>query len=272
MTDAQSGTVTAFRVGQVISRSFSAFFANIVNFIPLAIVASLPIFVVALIVPGGEDAMMAGNEEDMMAEMGPMLGGVLVVSVVSMVTYLWLSAGVTYGVVSHLRGRKAGGIEILVRSLSSVPSLLLLTLVVIVAFAILFLLNFIPILGTIAFSVLAVWLYTVYWVVVPAIVVEGGGPFVGLGRSAALTKGHRWPVLGVIVLWIIISFVIAMILGMIVAGVGAAGAGGVIALIVNAIVQVILMGLGASVAAVGYHDLRVMKEGVGTEEIARVFD
>ena len=37
-------------------------------------------------------------------------------------------------------------------------------------------------------------------------------------------------------------------------------------------VCILLVGLEASLAALGYHDLRVLKEGVGSEQIAQVFD
>ncbi len=51
-----------------------------------------------------------------------------------------------------------------------------------------------------------------------------------------------------------------------------AGLAAVIGVVRTAVTQAVMMGLGASVSAVGYHDLRVLKEGVGTEQIAQVFD
>tara|TARA_Y100001960_G_scaffold259740_1_gene279797 strand:- start:137 stop:967 length:831 start_codon:yes stop_codon:yes gene_type:complete len=276
MSDAGTGAVSSFRVGAVISRSFSVFFSNIVGFIPLAVVASLPIVIVGVALPLDEAVLTSGNEEELLAAMGPMMWGLLAVTIVSVATYLWLSAGVTYGVVSYLRGRQAGSVEILCQSVKSVPSLLLLTLMAIAVFLVLAVLNFVPILGTIAFVAIGTWLYAIFWVVVPSIVVEGAGPIAGLGRSAQLTQGHRWSVLGIIILWIAISMMIGITAGAVVGAVGfAAGQGGlgsIVSVIINAIVQAVMMGLGASVAAVGYHDLRVAKEGVGADQIARAFD
>lgn len=44
--------------------------------------------------------------------------------------------------------------------------------------------------------------------VVPAIVIEGAGPFASFGRSLRLTKGNRWAVLGVILVTTVIVWVI----------------------------------------------------------------
>lgn len=102
------------------------------------------------------------------------------------------------------------------------------------------------------------------------------GPFAALGRSAQLTKGNRWAVLGVIVLWFIVSWLVMLLIALVIGGLGAAadgvGMASFIGVVLTAVIQVIMMGLGDSVAAVGYHDLRVINEGVGTDKIARVFD
>ena len=68
-------------------------------------------------------------------------------------------------------------------------------------------------LSTLGFALLilpGLWIYAVYSVTVPAIVIEGSG-FRALGRSAELTRSYRWPVflaLALILLFVIlISFV-----------------------------------------------------------------
>ncbi len=76
---------------------------------------------------------------------------VVLVIVLSVAGYCWLSAGVTYAVVSHLRGRKPGAVEILVQSLRAVSRLVLLALI-----------DIIPILGMLVFMVAIAWLYVVY--------------------------------------------------------------------------------------------------------------
>ena len=112
-------------------------------------------------------------------------------------------------------------------------------------------------------------------VAVPACVVENKGPLESMRRSAELTKGHRWKIFGVWVLIAIVAIIILIMVGVF-AGLGAVVAqglgrvliAGVISLILTAIVTAELYVLNAMI----YHDLRVAKEGVDTEQIAAVFD
>jgi uncharacterized membrane protein len=50
-------------------------------------------------------------------------------------------------------------------------------------------------------------LLTMWYVAIPVCVVEQFGPLESLRRSAALTKGHRWKIFGMVVVLIIISTV-----------------------------------------------------------------
>ena len=98
-------------------------------------------------------------------------------------------------------------------------------------------------------------------------------------RSAELTKGHRWKIFGVFILILVIVLIAAMIIGLIVAAVV-----GAIAFATEGIIALVLAGLlgliGAAVytaylnivLVMLYHDLRVAKEGVDTDQIAAVFD
>ena len=53
--------------------------------------------------------------------------------------------------------------------------------------------------GFVLLVVPGLWLYAVFSLVAPAVVIEGAG-FGGLGRSAALTKEYRWPIVGALIL------------------------------------------------------------------------
>jgi hypothetical protein len=99
-----------------------------------------------------------------------------------------------------------------------------------------------------------------------------------MGRSRALTKGHRWKLLGLMLLVILP----ALIFGAIVGALMFAVTGGFLAMaaafsttlgqIVNLIWNAIWTAFFAIVIVVTYHDLRVAKEGVDTEQIAAVFE
>jgi hypothetical protein len=107
----------------------------------------------------------------------------------------------------------------------------------------------------------------ILFVATPVCVVERLGPFQSLGRSAALTKGSRWRMFGMlIVIWLI-----ALISGGLTeALVGVAGPS--IALVVKVIWNGLLGAYSAILVVVTYHDLRVAKEGVDTDQIAAVFE
>jgi Membrane domain of glycerophosphoryl diester phosphodiesterase len=125
-------------------------------------------------------------------------------------------------------------------------------------------------------------LYLMWFVAIPACVVERLGPLRSLGRSRALTKGHRWKILGMILLILIAGLIVGILVGILVGvlltGLGAGSALGVSSVpstagqVVNLILNAILTAFLAILIAVTYHDLRVAKEGVGTEQIAAVFE
>lgn len=124
-------------------------------------------------------------------------------------------------------------------------------------------------LGTLALLLPGLWIYAVYSVTAPVIVIEKAG-FGGMGRSAALTKEYRWPILGAVILVGICSAVINFI-GLYIAGFF--GAIGVVALmLVTAALTAVAYGLSGISIALIYARLREIKEGVGVDELASVFD
>jgi len=108
---------------------------------------------------------------------------------------------------------------------------------------------------------------TMLYVATPVCVVERLGPFKSLGRSANLTKGSRWRVFGMIC---VVGFIGAIGSGMVEALAYAVGP--TIAPVVKVIWQGLLGAYSAILVVVTYHDLRVAKEGVDTDQIAAVFE
>jgi len=102
-------------------------------------------------------------------------------------------------------------------------------------------------------------------------VVERLGPFGSLGRSARLTKGHRWAVFAVFLLVFIAAAVIGFVVGFVLGSVQAATGGPVIT-VGTLIWNALWLGYYNSVVVMTYHDLRAAKEGLGTDDIAAVFD
>ena len=110
-------------------------------------------------------------------------------------------------------------------------------------------------------------LCTMWFVGLPACVVERLGPLTSLRRSWELTEGHHWKVFGMALLFSIASlgsFLIEFELG--------AVAGPTVGLIGKLIWMGLWAAFSAVVGAVTYHDLRVVKEGLTIDQITKVFD
>jgi hypothetical protein len=122
-------------------------------------------------------------------------------------------------------------------------------------------------LGYLLLFVPGLFLFTIWYVATPVCVVERIGPWKSLRRSQVLTKGNRWKLFGMMVLVAIITLV----------GKGLTGGltvmmGGTVGLVANLLWSALIGAFSAILGVVTYHDLRVAKEGVDTDQIAAVFD
>jgi hypothetical protein len=123
-------------------------------------------------------------------------------------------------------------------------------------------------LGSILLIVPGLILMTMWFVSLPACVVEKLGPLGSLGRSRRLTQGHRWKIFGILLLLLVVSFIGGAMIGELLAAVGGLAASAFGQWIWNSVWGVFY----ALVIIIAYHDLRVAKEGVDIEQIAAVFD
>jgi len=98
-------------------------------------------------------------------------------------------------------------------------------------------------------------------------VIEGTGIGQGFGRSRELTRGHRWGILGLLVLVVVAQWIVAFVLGLVGALLGPVGAG-----IINVAVTLFFAAFSSVMVAVGYYYLRAEKEGIVIDDLARVFD
>lgn len=127
-------------------------------------------------------------------------------------------------------------------------------------------------LGFMALLVPGAWLYAVFAVTVPAIVIERAG-FGGMGRSRRLTKDYRWPVFGVLFVMLLCTMVLGSISAAVPFLLGGGGFFGVtLMVLVNALVSALSYGLSAIAVALIYARLREIKEGVPVDRLSEVFD
>lgn len=264
-----------FRVGEVISQSFQTTIRNIIPFGIVAIIA-LVIMIVLFMLVGAIFGISMPMSPGMMGPGAqvPTMGagfvvGLVIVGLLVFAIYMGLMAAITYGTVRDLHGHPVGIGALLQSAITLIPPVIgtLLVLVgVFLGFAIVAgILAFIPILGVIVDLVLFVFLYIIFWVVIPVAVVERPGPVECLKRSIALTKGNRWRILGIILLLFVISIgvnIVSAILTFI----------PIIGVIIQVLLSAVVAVFSAVLIAVGYYRLRVTKEGVDIGDIAKVFD
>ncbi|KZM51311.1 hypothetical protein [Labrenzia sp. OB1] len=124
--------------------------------------------------------------------------------------------------------------------------------------------------ATLLFIIPGLWVYAVFSVMVPAIVIERVG-FGGLGRSARLTKQYRWPIAGALVLGLILIVVINFVVGLVIGLVAYIG-GTILATILFSALSAIGVGYISILVALIYARLREIKEGISVDQIASVFD
>lgn len=131
-----------------------------------------------------------------------------------------------------------------------------------------FIVPFLVGLGLLLLIVPGLWLLGVFAVVAPVVAVEGR--FLGaLKRSAALTKGYRWPCLVFVLIMVLIfvpfSLAIGVLAGFLTVALAPMGvtAAALSALVVFVLVFALVFPLGALWSTVLYVRLRELKEGPG---------
>jgi hypothetical protein len=235
-----------FSVGSVLSNSFGVWLANLIPFTLIGLLVYSPLIALqALAVAAAPDPSMAR------------LSAALV-QLLSNVASFVLTGALTYGAIQQLRGRRGGFFECVGVGLRRFfPILSVGFLMALCIFGGMFLLV-IP--GLVVMCML--------WVAVPVAVVEKPGVLASLRRSRELTDGYKWPIFWLNVLLIAVNVGATFVLTLyFLAGVDSSKADLWLTLLLLP-----LSSFWAVTAAVGYHDLRLVKEGVDVAALASVFD
>jgi hypothetical protein len=246
-----------FRIGHVFSRAWSVFSGNILTFMLVTGVAGLP----SLLMPRPSPVPQVDPFQN--------LGITLFLAFLLIVLGTLSQAIVLYGAFQVMRGKPI--------DLGESARIGLRRFFPIVGLAIS--MTLLLFLASLLFLVPGVILYMMWFVATPVCVVEQLGPWRSMGRSRQLTKGHRWKIFGLTLLVILPALVVGAIVG---AVMFAVTGGGFLALaaamattlgqVVNLIWNAVWTAFYAIVIVVTYHDLRVAREGVDTDQIAAVFE
>lgn len=240
-----NGSVTDFNIGGILQRGADVLGRNFATFGTLSALFMLLPFVSGLM-------MDFGLEVD---------GGVSVFAIGTLVMlwvmlYFLLFATLTHATICYLRGTPARISESLSWALGVLFPVIGITIIATIG----------TVLGTILLFIPGLMLMTMWWVAVPAAVVERTGIIESLRRSVELTRGYRWKVFGIIIFIYIGQFALDRLTNVVLS------AAPIFSLVVNFLIMAAITAYFAVVTAVCYHDLRVLKDGIGTHDIAKVFD
>jgi hypothetical protein len=238
-----------FRVGRVLGRAATIFSQHFITFFLVAAVAAVP---TVLLIQRNADAMVGGAPS---ANLLLMIGiGFLLAMVLGMLS----QAVMLHAAFQAMRHRPVSLGESLRVGFARVIPILLLAIVM----------GFVLGLAFLALIVPGLILLTMWWVATPACVVERTGPWTSLKRSAALTKGHRWKVFGLLLLLFVVNVFVSQILEVVIVLVGS----DILSILARLIWAALYGAYNAIAVVMTYHDLRVAKEGIDIEQIASVFD
>jgi hypothetical protein len=257
--DAVGGT---FDFGRVVQRTFQVIGQNLGLFALCALVLVVaPAFIGTLIGLKTQLAEQAFSPASLLGGLAAGVGGLI------------LQGMVVHTVVARLNGRSVPFSDSLRAGARFMLPLLGLGIVQTLG----------VMLGLVLLIVPGLILAVMWTVSAPSLVVEQRGVFESLQRSRDLTRGHRWSIFGLLVVYMILS----MIVGGVVAGVGlAAGVStmrGVAALttytpvvVISTFLSSLTNGFQGVLVAAGaasiYYELRTTKEGVAPDQLASIFD
>jgi len=238
-----------FTVSQVLSNGFSIWWENVLPFFVLAFLIQLPLLAYTVwVLTAGFDVADLGNLWLFVAV--PIALGLLLGPLVN--------AALIYGVFEQLRGNKPDMGQCISVGLSRLFPAIGVGLIVGLGF----------IFGCSCFVLPGLLIAAAWWVAVAVVVVERPGVIESLRRSWTLTEGHRWQIVGIIVIVYAIGQGAQMIVNMLDT---LTSEGLNVFTFVSFVVAALVAALQATMAGVGYYELRRVKEGVGIDELVSVF-
>jgi hypothetical protein len=234
-----------FTLGDTLSRTYSVWARNLLPFAVVSFVVHLPSLALSIALGRPDPTRPAA--------------GFWVNTGLSLFLSLVSTGALMHGVLEHLKGRRASIGEMLRVGLARFGPVLAVAIAIYLALTI----------GLVLFVVPGIVVGCVLFVAIPVAVVERGVGLRGaLGRSAALTKGNRFALFVVALLVWLTTVAIgmpAMILGV------TSALPYPIFVLLGTAVNMLGASLLSVAPAVAYHDLRVSKEGVATDQLVAIF-
>jgi hypothetical protein len=241
-----------FEIGRVATMTFGVVRGNFLIFLVLGIIATLPNAFFSVATTTGAVNVRGATASFFVATFAAVFVGALFTFV--------LQAVITQGTINHLNRQPASLGRLLMVGLREILPLFAIGILESLGIGLGFILLIVP----------GIMLFVMWSVIVPIRVVEHRGIFESFSRSAELTAGYRWPIFGTMLVYYIGAGIAQFSVR---PAVGVAISSGMtwtyvgIGTLVNAVVAVV----AATGIACIYYELRMIKEGVGPEQIASVF-
>jgi hypothetical protein len=249
------GVSPRFEIGRVASRTFGVIGRNLVVFLSLAtLLAGVPQAIVgyftltAVFGSGGASAFLISG----------------CAALIGFVAMGVLQAALIHGSVADLNGRKANLSDCLSTGLRFFLPVIGVSILTGLGIAVGFVLLIVP----------GVLLALAWCVNVPVVVVERKDVFAAFGRSADLTRNHRGAILVLVIAYALVAGILQQVTLAVTGGFSLATLGSFNATqwVVLTVLQVAESLIGAAGIAAIYYELRSIKEGIGPEALASVFD
>jgi uncharacterized membrane protein len=258
-------TAEDFRIGRVVSRLFNALFANSATFLTLAALLMIPVLLLTFYTSANYASMGITAAGGLAPGAGWSFFRLLLLQMTIYIVFSYLlQAALVQGTISYLNDERSSLGQCLSSALKSVVPLAIIALLSLLGmFA-----------GMMLLLVPGLILALMWSVVVPVRMVENTGITETFGRSRALTKGYRGKIFLLILMYMALALAIAFVtrplLG--VSLLAKPAELNVPYIVVGWVEQVVLAAITAAGIASVYYELRLVKEGIGAQQMAAAFD
>jgi uncharacterized membrane protein len=241
----------AVRLGDVYGRSLKMFAAHWLAYCGMMALGYAPIAI-----------FMSGLAANIIPEMeGHTFASALPVFIVIAALgfcLLLAPAAIALAVVQDISGRGFSFGQSVRIALRRSPAILALTLLIVLF----------GMVGMVLLIVPGVIVFCIYSVAIPACIIEGLGPIKSMSRSAFLTKGNRWRISGILCELYIGGIAIEQLARFILHRITS----DIATLAISMTLDIVVGAFTALALGVLYAQLRIAREGVDIEHVAKVFD
>lgn len=244
-------------IGGLVAKSIGIYLGNLLPFVVLAAIALAPWIVMRFYLEANPPRVPAGGKPGF--EPLPLAAVVL-----QQLGAQVLTGALTFGVVQKLRGIPTDLGQVLTIGFKSFLRVLVVGIVY----------GLLVGLGTVLLVVPGMIVMTIFYVALPAAVLENKGVGGAMARSSDLTRGNRWQIFGAVLLFAVVMFGATLLIGLLLylTMKDQALQEGSIPAWLEVAFTLLLAPFGATMPAVCYFLLRTGKENVDAKQVAAVFD